>query len=86
MENTAVTLVDILKDFIQLLTGGITEMAKGLGSGVNTYVQELFLEVTESGEVKGLSLFGAVVAIFAGIALTIGITTLIFNWIKSMGN
>lgn len=82
----AKTMGDILSDFIQLLIGGIKDLATGIGSGVNGFVRDLFLEVDAQGVITGLSTFGGVVAIFAGIALAVGITTLIFNWIRSMGN
>ena len=80
------TMGDILKDFIQLLVGGVADMANGIGTGVNGFVKDLFLEVDAQGAVTGLSTFGGVIAIFGGIALATGITTLIFNWIRSIGN
>lgn len=76
----------ILTEFIKLLVGGITELATGIGSGVNGFVKDLFLVTGTDGAVTGLSTFGGVVAIFGGIALATGITTLIFNWIRSIGN
>lgn len=76
----------VLQAFIELLVGGISALASGIGSGVNGYVKDLFLEVSEQGAITGLSTFGGVVAIFGGIALATGLTTLIFNWIKSIGN
>lgn len=76
----------ILTEFIQLLVGGISELAQGIGSGVNGFVKDLFLITESNGSVTGLSTFGGVVAIFGGIALAVGITTLIFNWIRSIGN
>ena len=82
----AKTMGDILKDFIQLLVGGVTDLATGIGTGVNGFVKDLFLEVDAQGAITGLSPFGGVVAIFGGIALAVGITTLIFNWIRSIGN
>lgn len=82
----AKTMGDILKDFIQLLVGGVTDLATGIGTGVNGFVKDLFLEVDAQGAITGLSNFGGVVAIFGGIALAVGITTLIFNWIRSIGN
>ena len=82
----AKTLGDILSEFIKLLTGGISDLASGVGSGVNGFVKDLFLEVDAQGAITGLSTFGGVVAIFGGIALAVGITTLIFNWIRSIGN
>lgn len=82
----AKTMGEILKDFIQLLVGGVTDMATGIGTGVNGFVKDLFLEVDAQGAITGLSTFGGVIAIFGGIALAAGLTTLIFNWIRSIGN
>ena len=76
----------ILVEFIKLLVAGISELAKGIGTGVNDFIKDLFLVVDAQGAVTGLSTFGGVVAIFGGIALATGITTLIFNWIRSIGN
>lgn len=82
----AKTMGDILSEFIQLLVGGIKDLATGVGSGVNGFVKDLFLEVDSTGAISGLSTFGGIVAIFGGIALAVGITTLIFNWVRSIGN
>ena len=82
----AKTMGDILSEFIQLLVGGIKDLATGIGTGVNGFVKDLFLEVDAQGAISGLSTFGGVIAIFGGIALAVGITTLIFNWIRSIGN
>lgn len=77
---------NILTEFIELLVGGITKLATGIGQGVNGFVADLFLKTGENGAVTGLSTFGGVIAIFGGIGLAVGITTLIFNWIRSIGN
>lgn len=82
----AKTMGEILSDFIKLLVGGIKDLATGVGSGVNGFVKDLFLEIDAEGAITGLSTFGCVVAIFGGIALAVGITTLVFNWIRSIGN
>lgn len=76
----------VLTEFIGLLVGGISELAGGLGTGIQQYVTDLFLTTGESGTITGLSTFGGVVAIFGGIALSVGLTTLIFNWVRSIGN
>lgn len=81
----AKTMGDILSEFIKLLVGGISDLATGIGSGVNGFVKDLFLEVDAQGAITGLSTFGGVIAIFGGIGLAVGITTLIFNWIRSIG-
>lgn len=80
---------NVLTEFLELLVGGIETVATGIGAGVNEYVTTLFFRVTEVDGVQtiqGLSEFGGVVAIFGGIALALGLTTLIFNWIRSIGN
>ena len=73
----------ILTEMIQLLTGGITGMATGIGSGVQSLVTNLFIDST--GNTQTLSVFGSVVCIFGGIALAVGLSRLIFNWIQSLG-
>lgn len=75
----------VLTEFLEILIGGIETIAGGIGAGAKTAVTELFLETGAEG-VLGLSTFGGVVAIFGGIALSIGFVTLIFNWIRTIGN
>lgn len=77
---------NVLTEFIGYLVDGITELGSGIGSGVNNFVQDLFLKVSAEGAVEGLSTFGGVAAVFGGIGLAVGLTTLIFNWIRSLGN
>ena len=78
-------MTEVLKEIITLLTSGITEMATGIGSGVASLVQEIFLVVGENGTVTGLSVFGSVTVIFAGIGLAIGLSKLVMHWIGSLG-
>lgn len=77
---------NVLSEFMQLLVGGITELATGIASGVSEMAKALFLEVSEQGAVTGLSVFGGIIAIFAGISLAVGITTRVYTWITSLGN
>ena len=80
-------MLAVLQEFVQLLVGAIVDMATGLASGIVTMVEKLFLQTNATtGAVEGLSIFGGVVGIFAGIALCVGITTRIFLWISSLGN
>lgn len=73
--------VSILGDMIGLITGGLTGFATGIGSGIQTLVSSLF--IASNG--TSLSLFGAVICIFGGIAFAIGLSRLIFQWIASIG-
>lgn len=77
----------VLTEFINLLVGGIVDLAKGIAEGVAEMAKALFLEVDSTTHaVTGLSVFGGIVAIFAGIALAVGITTRVYTWITSLGN
>lgn len=80
-------MAQVLEDFVEILVGGITQLAQGIASGVVAMTKALFLEVdATTGQATGLSMFGGVVAIFAGLALAVGITTKVYTWIVSLGN
>ena len=78
-------MTNVLTEIINLLTSGITQMATGIGSGVGNLVQELFLVMGENGAIEGLSVFGGVTVIFAGVGLAIGLSKLIMHWVGSLG-
>ena len=76
-----------LQEFVQILVGGISDLATGIAQGVSSMAQELFLETDATTHaVTGLSVFGGIVAIFAGLALAVGITSKVYTWITSLGN
>lgn len=73
----------ILTEIISLLTGGITGIASGIGGGLTSLVQDIFL--SGEGDAQTLSVFGAVIVIFAGISLAIGLSRLVVKWVSSLG-
>lgn len=77
----------ILQEIVNILVGGITGMAEGIGSGLNEMATSLFITTTGEGSsaTQTLSTFGGIVAIFGGIALAVGLTTLVTKWIMSLG-
>lgn len=82
-------MATVLQEFVNILVGGISSLAQGIASGIVEMAKALFLEYTESQgvvTVTGLSIFGGLVAIFAGLALAIGITTRVYTWVTSLGN
>ena len=80
------TFQSILTELIGYLVGGITGIATGLGSGITALVKAFFVSGTGAeNDPYTLTVFGAVVAIFGGISLAVGISRLIFNWIASLG-
>lgn len=72
-------------EIIQLLTGSISEFATGFGSGLGDLLKGIFLEVGENGAYS-LSTFGALSIIFAGVALTMGLSRFVLEWVTSFGN
>lgn len=78
-------MANALQEFVSILVGGIQSLATGIAQGVSHMAQELFLNVSE-GTVTGLSIFGGIIAIFAGLSLAVHITTLVYRWVVSLGN
>lgn len=76
----------ILTEIIDLLIGGITGIAGGIGSGLSELVSNIFLKVGETGTIEGMSVFGGLIVVFAGVALAIGLSRWVVNWVTSLGN
>lgn len=80
-------MATVLQEFVEILVSGIVSLAEGIAGGVVAMAKALFLETnSETGVVSGLSVFGGIVAIFAGLALAISITTRVYTWVTSLGN
>lgn len=78
----------ILSEIIQILVGGIQGIAEGVGTGLSTLAQNVFLQTVGTGAeaTTTLSVFGILVCCFGGIALAIGLCKFIVNWLTSWGN
>lgn len=79
-------MAQVLQEFVEILVSGIVSLAEGIAGGVVAMAKALFLETSEAGAVTGLSVFGGIVAIFAGLAFAISITTRVYIWVTSLGN
>ena len=76
-----------LQEFVNILIGAIVDLGTGIATGVASMAQTLFLKVNAStGAVEGLSVFGGIIGIFAGLALAVGVTTKVYTWVTSLGN
>lgn len=73
----------VLQEIISLLVAGITQLATGIGSGLKSLVEAIFLDT--SGTSTTLSTFGGIVVVFAGIALAIGLCRWVMNFVTSLG-
>ena len=77
------TGIEIVQEIVSILTAGIAGLAQGIGSGVNTFATALAF--TGTGQDQALSIFMILVVVFAGLALAVGLTRLIFNWLQNLG-
>lgn len=73
-------MTELMREIIQLLVSGLTEYATGFFGALSTAVTNIFM-TTEGG----LSTFGGVLIIFAGISLAVGLSSLVFNWVSNLG-
>lgn len=78
-------MANALSEFVSILVSAIVSLGTGIATGVSNMAQALFLEVSE-GAVTGLSMFGGIIAIFAGLSLATAITTKVYTWVTSLGN
>lgn len=74
----------LLQQIIEILVGGITGIAQGVGTGLTELAKSIF--VTGTGETTTLSIFGGLVVVFAGISLAIGLCRWVVDWVTSLGS
>ena len=74
----------VLTELISLLVGGIKGIASGIGEGLTSLVEAIF--VTKGAEgAYSLTTFGSLIAVFGGIALAVGLSRLVVGWVMSLG-
>lgn len=80
--------MSIVVQIIEILVAGFTEMAEGIGGGLNSLAKSIFLEQSGEGATAtlGLSTFGQLIVAFGAVALAIGLSKFVVNWLTSFGN
>lgn len=80
--------VEVVQEIVDILVAGITNLGTGIASGVANFAQSLAFTTVGTGSDahQELSIYFVLVLVFAGVALAIGLTRLIFNWLSSLGN
>lgn len=76
----------ILQEIVEILVGGITNVATGIGSGLQSLVTNIFL--TGAGTTESpyhLSTMGIVIVVFGGIGLALGLSRWVLNFVTSLG-
>lgn len=80
-------MIAILQEITTLLVSGISGIASGIGSGLQELVKSIFLTGQGTNESPyALSVYGGLIIIFAGVALAVGLSRFIVNWVSSLGN
>ena len=69
-------------EFFTIMTSGFETFVPGFGAGLNSFAQNVFFTVGETGTITGLSAFGGLCAMSLGIALTMSVGYLVFNIIN----
>lgn len=78
--NASTTATSLMTEIISILVSGITDIATGVGTGLSSLISSIFL-----GAEGGLSEFGQIIIIFAGISLAIGLCRWVLNFVTSLG-
>lgn len=73
------TFAALLEQMLQILVGGFTTVAEGMGTGISTLVSNLLFSGTT------LSPFMGVVLIFGAVALALGLCRWVVNLLGSFG-
>lgn len=73
----------VIETLIDIMVSGISAFAVNIGKGINDVVVNVFVDTSQ--ETFALTTFGGVVAVFAGLALAVGLSKLITSFIMRLG-
>lgn len=74
----------IVQSIVETLVSGITGVAQGVGAGLSTLAESIFM--TGTGESQAISVFGILIIAFAGISLALTLCRWVVNFVTSLGN
>lgn len=77
--------VEIMQAIVEILVGGISGVATGIGEGLSTLAQSIFLQTSGDPAETTLSTFGVLIVVFAGISLAVGLCRWVVNFVSSLG-
>lgn len=77
----------VLTEIINLLVGSISGIASSIGQSLQQLVTAIFLtgNGTENSP-YALSVYSAIIIVFASVALAVSLSRFIVNWLSSLGN
>ena len=68
-----------ISDLFGIMTSGLAEFGKGLGSGLAETAKYSFFEVSAEGTITGLGAYGGVIAFGMAVSLAMSACYLVFN-------
>lgn len=79
--------METVVQIIEILVAGLQGMATGIGNGLNSLAQSIFLVQKGTGETAtwALSQFGQLIVAFGAVALAVGLSRFVVNWLTSFG-
>lgn len=72
-------LAKAVGDLFEIMTSGIGNFGKGLGTGLAETAKYSFFEVSEAGAITGLGAYGGVVAFGLAVSLAMSACYMVFN-------
>lgn len=79
------TATEIVSQIVEILTTGLIEFGTGIGAGISNAVGAMWFTTGTEGA-QQMSIYAILILAFAAVGLCVGLTTLIFNWLGSLGN
>lgn len=74
------TGIQIVTAIIEILVSGLVAMGEGIGEALSSMATAIFIGA------EGLTIFGTLVIVFAGISLAFSLTRWVLNFVTSLGN
>lgn len=75
--------MELVQEMFEILGSGFTSWAQAFGTGIQSFISNLWLTTVEG--VSQLSTFGQVALAFMAISMAIGLSYVIFNFLRSLG-
>lgn len=73
----------LVQEMFEILGSGFASWAQAFGSGIQEFISNLWITTVEG--VAGLSTFAQVALAFMAISMAIGLSYVIFNFLRSLG-
>lgn len=82
------TGTELVTQIITILVSAFKPFAEGIGAGLSSLAQSIFLQTVGTGSdaTTSLSVFGTLIIVFAAISLAIGLSRWVLQFVSSLGS